>query len=126
MKKIFCDKCKKEITEDARYIVGTSKSEPNSEGGCPPRDWLMIKEICKDCQTELEQMFIHQERRCRGMTNSERIKNMSDEELSKLLVMYNQYEEDCIVDALSKGKRKCGDGTCEECIKKFLQEEVKE
>lgn len=41
------------------------------------------------------------------MTNSERIKNMSDDELSVFLAICNEeYVADCVVDMLSNEKKK--------------------
>lgn len=61
------------------------------------------------------------------MTNAEKIRSMTDEELSVLLAEFNhEYEADCIVDTLSNERTKCFGGSCTECIKNFLQEEVKE
>lgn len=59
MKKTYCDKCGKEIGQDARHVVGCSSEEPNEKGECKPKDWIFVKEICKECYKEIERMFIH-------------------------------------------------------------------
>ena len=59
MKKILCDKCGRDITnsQEKRFIVASSLTQPNEKGECPPKDWMMLKEVCMGCALEIEQIF---------------------------------------------------------------------
>ena len=61
------------------------------------------------------------------MTNADRIRNMSDEELADFLVRVNcAYAEDCMVGIEVCKCDDCADMDCVDCFLEWIQAEVKE
>ena len=54
---LVCDKCGKEIKENVRYVVAYGDKRPNEKGELPPKNWIMVKEVCQKCALEIEQLF---------------------------------------------------------------------
>ena len=79
-------------------------------------------EYCEQCG------YIKQQCQCeKPMTNADRIRNMSDEELAEFLVKVNgAYAKDCMVGIEVCKYDDCADMDCEDCFLEWLQAEVKE
>ena len=74
----------------------------------------------------LECMHNRAEDYFKPMTNADRIRNMTDEELAEFLVRVNgAYAKDCMVGIEVCKYDDCADMDCEDCFLEWLQAEVK-